>query len=103
VETEETGAASWFFMDNVCCSSQAGRADLERKTTLREGSQPLPSLGFPSRTIPAESLDPAQFPQISRKCSTLKWFVFNKPALSFWTGLLGVQEVPGSNPGGPTS
>ena len=61
-----------------------------------------PSRGFSSRNIPANSPNPAKFPHYSRGLKVASALFSACGGIVCKRFLLGVQEVPSSNLGGPT-
>jgi len=69
---------------------------------VRKGANPTPSLDFPSRTIPAESVRSHTIPAVFPQTVLAEVVCLQREDLQVADMfLLGVQEVPGSNPGGP--
>jgi len=72
----------------------------QAKTVAGKRANPAGPMDFPSRTIPAQPAQSRKFPALCRGFRNAKSFSFNRSGVRF---LLGVQEVPGSNPGSPTN
>ena len=69
-------------------------------TELREGSQSSRAGGF---TFPHNRLDPAKFPHFTCDSVSISGLFSEKVTCKTAQFLLGVQEVPSSNPGSPTN